>query len=96
MHVEEPYAMLGVAEGDKASPVEGYRAVQMETAPCVIMGFKVLAAGAIEPEDGFNWAFRNGADFICVGMFDFHIRRNVKTVREILASKLDRSRPWRA
>jgi uncharacterized membrane protein YphA (DoxX/SURF4 family) len=34
-----------------------------------VMGFKVLAAGAIEPEDGFRWAFENGADFICVGMF---------------------------
>ncbi|MDR2147254.1 MAG: DoxX family protein, partial [Tannerella sp.] len=25
-----------------------------------VMGFKVLAAGAIEPADGFNWAFQNG------------------------------------
>ena len=33
-----------------------------------VMGFKVLAAGAIEPKDGFKWAFENGADFICVGM----------------------------
>ena len=29
-----------------------------------VMGFKVLAAGAIAPQDGFNWAFNTGADFI--------------------------------
>jgi uncharacterized membrane protein YphA (DoxX/SURF4 family) len=38
-----------------------------------VMGFKVLAAGAIHPKDGFRWAFEHGADFICVGMFDFQI-----------------------
>ena len=30
------------------------------------MALFVLAAEAIEPADGFNWAFKNGADFICV------------------------------
>ncbi len=42
-----------------------------------VMGYKVLAAGAIEPKDGFKWAFENGADFICVGMFDFQIVNDV-------------------
>ena len=42
-----------------------------------VMGFKVLAAGAIEPESGFKWAFENGADFICVGMFDFQLVNDV-------------------
>lgn len=42
-----------------------------------VMGFKVLAAGAIHPEDGFKWAFENGADFVCVGMFDFQIVNDV-------------------
>ena len=36
-------------------------------------GFKVLAGGAIHPEDGFRFAFENGADFLCVGMFDYQI-----------------------
>jgi uncharacterized membrane protein YphA (DoxX/SURF4 family) len=44
-----------------------------------VMGYKVLAAGALEPKDGFNWAFKNGADFICVGMFDFQIVNDVNT-----------------
>ena len=41
------------------------------------IAFKVLAAGAIHPREGFKYAFENGADFICVGMFDFQVRENV-------------------
>ena len=48
------------------------------------MGYKVLAAGAIEPKDGFKWAFENGADFICVGMFDFQIVNDVNICLETL------------
>jgi uncharacterized membrane protein YphA (DoxX/SURF4 family) len=58
-----------------------------------VMGFKVLAAGAIEPKDGFKWAFDNGADFICVGMFDFQLVENVNTTIEIIG-KTNRTRPW--
>jgi hypothetical protein len=56
--------------------------------------FKVLAAGAIEPKDGFRFAFENGADFICVGMFDFQVIDNVNTACEILASLNPRERAW--
>jgi hypothetical protein len=35
------------------------------------IAFKVMAAGAIHPREGFKFAFENGADFICAGMFDF-------------------------
>jgi uncharacterized membrane protein YphA (DoxX/SURF4 family) len=56
--------------------------------------FKVLAAGAIEPKDGFRFAFENGADFICVGMFDFQVIDNVNTACEVLASLNNRERPW--
>jgi hypothetical protein len=58
-----------------------------------VMGFKVLAAGAIQPKDGFQWAFDNGADFICVGMFDFQVVGNVNTTIECL-NKTKRSREW--
>ena len=62
-----------------------------------VMGFKVLAAGAISPEDGFNWAFENGADFICVGMFDFQIVNDVNicidTLNKIQATG-SRQRAW--
>jgi len=60
-----------------------------------VMGFKVLAAGAIEPKDGFKWAFENGADFICVGMFDFQVAEDVNIVLDTLAG-LNRTRPWMA
>jgi len=56
--------------------------------------FKVLAAGAIEPKDGFRYAFENGADFICVGMFDFQIIDNVNTATEILRDLRNRERKW--
>lgn len=59
-----------------------------------IMGFKVLAAGAIRPEDGFRWAFQNGADFICVGMFDFQIVADVNTAIDALGKAQNRKRPW--
>jgi hypothetical protein len=59
-----------------------------------LIGFKVLAAGAIKPEDGFRYAFENGADFICVGMFDYQIVEDVNLVIDILSGSLDRSRPW--
>ncbi len=59
-----------------------------------VMGFKVLAAGAIEPEDGFNWAFKNGADFICVGMFDFQIVDDVNTTIDVIGNLKGRERKW--
>ena len=59
-----------------------------------LFGFKVLAGGAIQPEDGFRYAFENGADFICVGMFDFQVIEDVNLVVEILHGELNRERPW--
>jgi uncharacterized membrane protein YphA (DoxX/SURF4 family) len=65
--------------------------VSKSTVP--VMGFKILAAGAIEPQDGFKWAFNNGADFICVGMFDFQVVSNVNTTIDVLGH-LTRERRW--
>ena len=58
------------------------------------IAFKVLAAGAIQPEDGFKYAFDNGADFICVGMYDFQIVDDTNILLNTLP-KIDRPYPWR-
>jgi len=59
-------------------------------------GFKVLAAGAIQPSDGIRWAFENGADFVCLGMYDFQVVEDVNTTIDILGSLGKRERPWRS
>ena len=41
------------------------------------IAYKVLGAGAIHPREGFRYAFQNGADFLCVGMFDFQVAEDV-------------------
>jgi hypothetical protein len=60
------------------------------------IAFKVLAAGAIKPEDGLKYAFINGADFICLGMYDFQIVEDVNMALEALAGAKERTRPWMA
>jgi hypothetical protein len=60
------------------------------------IAFKVLAAGAIHPRDGFRFAFENGADFANVGMFDFQVRENALLARDIIAeiTRNGRTRQW--
>ena len=59
------------------------------------IAFKVLAQGAIHPKVAFPWCFENGADFLCVGMFDFELVENVNLACDVLAGDVARSRPWR-
>ncbi|MEW6235718.1 MAG: hypothetical protein AB1656_10055 [Candidatus Omnitrophota bacterium] len=59
------------------------------------IAFKVMAAGAIHPKEAFQYAYANGADFICAGMFDFQVREDSIIASELLSSQMARSRPWR-
>jgi len=60
------------------------------------IAFKVLAGGAIHPKDGFKYAFEHGADFICVGMFDFQIVEDVNIALDVLSGMKERPRIWYA
>ncbi len=68
----------------------------MKTVEKPWFAFKVMAAGAIPPEDAFPYAFRSGADFVLAGMFDFEIEEDVAIARQALAAAQGRPRPWRA
>lgn len=76
------------------TPKETAEFMQSVSVPWI--AFKVMAAGAIHPRDGFRHAYENGADFICAGMFDFQVKEDAEIARQILGGDLKRSRPWRA
>ncbi|MFA6564238.1 MAG: hypothetical protein WCV00_20215 [Verrucomicrobiia bacterium] len=59
------------------------------------IAFKVMAAGAISPRDGFNYAFSHGGDFILAGMFDFQVAEDAQITRDAFAANKNRPRPWR-
>ena len=60
------------------------------------IAYKTLAAGAISPSVGFKYALLNGADFLCVGMFDFQVETDVRILNGIFIRGIKRQRPWRA
>ena len=62
--------------------------------PVPWIAYKVLAAGAIKPYEGLHYAFSGGADFACLGMFDFQVVENANTVCDVLNSDLKRERTW--
>jgi hypothetical protein len=76
------------------NPEETIEFMKTVTKPWI--AFKVLAAGAILPRQGFSHAFKNGADFIAVGMFDFQIKENCEIATKVVRAFKDRERPWRA
>ncbi len=71
----------------------------METLPQPWIAFKTLAAGAIKPADAFRYAFENGADFVCVGMYDFQMVEDANIALDVLNDSTlveRRCREWMA
>ena len=66
----------------------------MKTVKKPWIAFKTLAAGAIHPTSGFQYAFQGGADFVCVGMFDFQVREDAIIAKKTLDELKTRERPW--
>jgi hypothetical protein len=68
----------------------------MRQLPQPWIAFKILAAGALHPKNEFKHAFEGGADFICVGMYDFQVVDDVNIALAVLNGPLVRGREWRA
>lgn len=66
----------------------------MKTVKKPWIAYKVLAAGAIHPKEGFKYAFENGADFLCVGMFDFQVIEDILIAKDTSSGKMKRQRAW--
>ena len=60
------------------------------------IAFKIMAAGAIPPQDAFPYAFKSGADFVLAGMFDFDVEEDCALIRDVWAGDQSRPRPWLA
>ncbi len=71
-------------------PEETARLMEAVDKPWI--GFKILAAGAIDPEPGFSYAFESGADFVCVGMLDFQIVEDCNILTDTLNGGLTKRR----
>lgn len=74
------------------NPVE--TAAFMATVKQPWIAFKIMAAGAIPPAVAFPTAFRNGADFVVAGMFDFQIAEDARLAIEAIRGADRRKRPW--
>jgi len=59
------------------------------------IAFKVLGAGIEHPRDAFPVVYRGGADFACVGMYDYQVVEDVNIANEVFKNGLPaRNRPW--
>ena len=68
----------------------------MENRPEPWIAFKVLGAGIEHPRDAFPVVYRGGADFACVGMYDYQVVEDVNIANEVFRDGLpERKRPWR-
>ncbi len=58
------------------------------------VAFKIMAAGALPPKEAFKYAFESGADFTCVGMFDWQVVEDANIVTDTLNNLSGRKRKF--
>lgn len=92
IEVDFYFKTLNTVDYWSATPQETVDFMAQSQKPWI--AYKVLGAGTTHPSEGFKYAYENGADFICAGMFDFQIREDALIARDILAGELNRHRPW--
>jgi uncharacterized membrane protein YphA (DoxX/SURF4 family) len=68
----------------------------MESLPQPWIAFKTMAAGSVHPDQAFPYAFKQGADFVCAGMYDFQVVDDVNIALDAIDKAKVRNRPWRA
>lgn len=88
------FKTLNTENFHSATPKETIEFMKTVTKPWI--AYKILAAGAVNPTKGFKYVLENGADFMCVGMFDFQVKHDAQIVKGIFARGVKRDRPWRA
>ena len=67
----------------------------MATRPEPWIAFKILGAGIEHPKAAFPVVYKGGADFACVGMYDYQMVEDVNIANDVFANGLPaRVRPW--
>ena len=67
----------------------------MESRPEPWIAFKILGAGIEHPKTAIPTSFGGGADFVCLGMYDYQVVEDVNIVNGVFENGLpERKRKW--